>query len=120
MQTTGTPPGAFIDRGSGKLSIPITVEAGADESVARLFVYLKDESGVTCGQNLPDTPDFAPLEKGEVHTFTVTGFQIYRLPCEVFSIRAVLHRRASVNLNTEITPTELIAEATLTARYSVR
>jgi hypothetical protein len=112
--------GAFIERGSGKLSIPVTIEAGTDERIARLFIYAKDASGATCAQNLPDTPDFSPLKHGTVQSTAVTGFQVYRLPCEVESFRAVLHRRESRNLNTELTAAEIIAEATLTARYSVR
>ena len=120
IQTTGTTPGAFIERGSGKLSLPIVVEAGSDEPDTRVFVYLKNEADGTCGQNLPDTPGWAPLRRGEVHHYTVTGFQVFSLPCEVASIRAVLHRRASRNLNTEITAGELIAEATLAVRYSLR
>jgi hypothetical protein len=119
IQTTGTPPGAFIDRGSGKLSIPVTIQAGSRETVARLFVY-GQANGATCAQNLPDAPDFAPLNAGDMRSFTVTGFQVYRLPCEVTSFRAVLHRRESRNLNTELTPAEIIAEATLPIRYSVQ
>jgi hypothetical protein len=113
--------GAFIERGSGKLAIPITVDAGSDEPVARLFVYAKNDAGGTCAQNLPDAPDFGPIKRGAVVTYSVTGFQIFgNLPCEVASFRAVLHRRESRNLNTEITAAELIAEQTLTARYSFR
>jgi len=113
--------GAFIDRGSGKLSIPITIDAGNDEAVARLFVYAKNADGVTCAQNLPDTPDFSPLKRGSVINYTVTGFQIFgALPCEAASFRVVLHRRADTHLNTEVTQAELIAESTLTARYSIR
>jgi hypothetical protein len=112
--------GAFIERGSGKLSIPVTIEAGTDERIARLFIYAKDASGATCAQNLPDTPDLSPLKHGTVQSITVTGFQVYRLPCDVESFRAVLHRRESRNLNTELTAAEIITEAMLTARYSVR
>lgn len=112
--------GAFIDRGSGKLTLSLRVEAGSDESVARLNVYGRDASGQTCMQNLPDTPDLGPLKRGDVRSIEITGFQVYRLPCEVASFRAVLHRRADTHLNTEITPSELIAESTLTARYAVR
>jgi hypothetical protein len=120
IQTTGTPPGAFIDRGSGKLAIPITIRAGDDEAVARLFIYGKQANGATCAQNLPDAPDFSPLERGVTRAITVTGFQVYSLPCRVTAFRAVLHRRESRNLNTELTAAEIIAEATLTVPYSIQ
>ena len=118
--TTGATPGAFITRESEQLWIPITIRFESNESTARLFVYLKDQNGISCGQNVPDAPDFGPLEDDTVQTYTVRAFQVFRLPCEVASIRAVLHRRVSRNLNTEILPGELIAEHSMPVRYSVR
>lgn len=120
IQTVGTPPGAFIESGSNKLFVPLTVEAGSDEAIARLFVYAKDAGGTTCAQNLPDAPDLAPLKRGTVQTVTITAFQVFRLPCEVASLRAVLHRRESRNLNTEITATEMIGEQTVAVSYHFR
>ena len=118
IQTTGTPPGAFIDRGSGKLSVPITIEAGRDAGRAALFVYLLSGDSY-CGQNLPDTPTFTPLERGQRATVTITGFQVYRLPCEVTGVRAMLHTRTG-GLLTPPVPADTIAEATLDVRYTMR
>lgn len=118
IQTTGTPPGAFVDRGSGKLSIPITIEAGRDAGRAALFVYLLTADGY-CGQNLPDTPSFTPLERGQRTTVTITGFQVFRLPCEVTGVRAMLHTRSG-GLLTPPVPADTIAEATLNVRFTIR
>ncbi len=118
IQTTGTPPGAFIDRDSGKLSVPITIEAGRDAQRAALFVYLLSGDAY-CGQNLPDTPTFTPLERGQHATLTITGFQVYRLPCEVTGVRAMLHTRTG-GLLTPPVPADTIAEATLAVRYTMR
>jgi hypothetical protein len=57
---TGTPPGVFIPRGSGRLSIPLTVTSGRDVPWAQLWLYLYTGGNTSgnnyCGQNLPDAP----------------------------------------------------------------
>src|SRR4051812_15952259 len=76
---TGTLPGAFITRGSGKISIPITVTSGREVPWAQLYVYLMTDSTNYCGQNLPDAPTWAPFLKAQTATVTITGFQVFRL-----------------------------------------
>ena len=98
--TVGAPPGLFIPRGSGQLSIPITVTSAREVPWAQLYVYLMTGPNANdyCGQNLPDAPTWAPFLKGQTVTMTISGFQVARLPCEVTGLRAFLHTRNSGNL----------------------
>jgi hypothetical protein len=49
----------------------------------------------------------------------VTGFRVYRLLCVVTGIRAMLHM-GNNGLFAPPTPTETIAEATLSESYEIR
>ena len=119
--TTGTPPGAFIPRGSGRLSVPLTITSGRDVPWAQLYVYLlsPDFSLGYCGQNLPDAPTWGPFEKGQTVSVTITGFQVYPASCNVTGFRAILHSRNN-GLLIPPTASETVAEATLTASYVIR
>jgi hypothetical protein len=88
---------------------------------AQLNVYLLTGEGGSdyCGQNTPDSPTWGPLPAGWTTTYTVTGFRVYRLPCEVTGIRAMLHTRNDGRL-TPPTPDETIAESTVAVRYQIR
>jgi len=116
--TVGAPPGLFIPRGSGQLSIPITVTSGREVPWAQLYVYLMTGPNANdyCGQNLPDAPTWAPFLKGQSATMTISGFQIGRLPCEVIGIRAFLHTRNTGNLTPPIA-TDTVAEGSMTVNY---
>jgi hypothetical protein len=116
--THGTPPGAFIDRNSGQVSVAITVRAGRSVPWAQLNVYLLTSEGY-CGQNLPDAPTWRPFEAGQQVTYTVTAFQVYELPCEVVGVRAMLHTRNNEDL-TPASASETVAEATAPARFVIR
>jgi len=85
----------FVDRGSGLVSIPITVTSGRDVPYAALWVYLGTGPNPQdyCGQNLPDAPTWGPFAKGQTVSVAITGFQIGRVPCAVTTIRAYLHTR---------------------------
>jgi hypothetical protein len=75
------------------------------------IVYLLNE-GTTdkyCGQNLPPLPSWQFLTPGWSSNVTVTGFQIYRLPCDVTGFRAMLHMRNTGSLIPP-SPSETIAE----------
>src|SRR6478672_11048482 len=76
--TVGAAPGLFIPRGSGQISIPITVTSGRQLAWAQVFVYLmtSDNPDSYCGQNLPDAPGWEPLAKGQTASVTITGFQV--------------------------------------------
>ncbi|HMF94369.1 MAG TPA: hypothetical protein VKE96_08755 [Vicinamibacterales bacterium] len=118
---TGTPPGAFLPRGSGLLGATVTVTAGEELPFARLELFLATaDGGEYCGQNLPDSPTWRPFHKGQTVTYTVTGFQVFRLPCQVTGIRAVFHTRDNPNLG-GIPPAEFrVADSTLPVVYQLR
>jgi hypothetical protein len=109
------PGGVVIPPGSGLISVRLTMTAAHEVPWARLNVYLLtgDTASEYCGENGPDAPTWQFLPAGWTSTYTVTGFRVYRLPCEVTGIRAMLHMRNN-GLIAPPTPTETIAEATLT------
>jgi hypothetical protein len=114
----GTPPGAFIPRGSGLLSVGLSVTSARELPWAQLNVYLLSGDSY-CGQNLPDSPTWRPLPSGQTIELAVTGFQVYRLPCDVSGIRAMLHTQDS-HVLTPPPPSETVAEATFPASYQLR
>jgi hypothetical protein len=89
----GTPPGVFVDRGSGKLTVTVAVQSIRESSFAQLYVFLLTAGGNYCGQNLPDMPTWQPLRPALPEQVTITGFQVFQVPCEVVGIRAMLHTR---------------------------
>jgi hypothetical protein len=117
VTAVGTPPGVFIARGSGQVSIPITVTTTRDVPWAQLYVYLLTADGY-CGQNLPDAPTWGPFPKGQAQQVTISGFQVFRTPCEVTGLRAMLHLRNN-GLLTPPTASETIAEATRQVAWTI-
>lgn len=117
--STGTPPGAFIPRGSGQLSVSMTIRSDRDVPWAQLNLYLLTDDGSYCGQNLPDAPTWEPFRARQNLLVSVTGFQIYRLPCDVTGVRAMLHTRNSLDL-TPPTAGETVVEGTAAVRYALR
>ena len=117
IQVTGTAPGAFIPRGSGKLSVPISVTVGRDLPWAQMYVYLMTGPNANdyCGQNLPDAPTWTPFPKGQMATMTITGFQVFRLPCEVTSLAVYLHTHNG-NFPPPL-PVDTVASASLAVNY---
>jgi hypothetical protein len=115
----GQPPGAFIPRGSGDLRVDLLIESHRTVPWAQLNVYLAAPDGLFCGQNLPDSPGWRPLRAGDRVSVSVTGFQIFRLPCHVTTIRAVLHTRDNPHLNTPIQPAETLAVVTAPGDYQL-
>ena len=114
----GTPPGAFIPRSSGLLSVGLSVTSARELPWAQLNVYLLSGDSY-CGQNLPDSPTWRPFPSGQAVDLAVTGFQVYRLPCDVSGIRAMLHTRDS-NLLTPPLPGETVVETTFPTSYQLR
>lgn len=112
----GTPPGAFFVRGTNQFPVTVVFSSGTEQPFARLSVYLMTGDGA-CGQNLPDSPTWSPFPKGQSFTYTVTGFQVYRLPCDVTAIRAVLQTRTDTHNNAPPTTGEIVADATKAATY---
>jgi hypothetical protein len=122
--TVGAAPGLFMPREAGQISIPITAISDRDVPWAQLNVYLMtgDTSTEYCGQNLPDIPGWVQLTKGQQISASVTGFQVYRLPCDVVAIRAYLTTRDTRHggVLTPPKPDETIATGVLTAHYQLR
>jgi len=117
----GTPPGAFFQRGSGAFGVTISVTGGAELPFAQLAVFLMTADPTSpCGQNNPDWPNWKPFARGQTVTYTVTGFQVFRLPCEVTEIRAIFNTRDDLHLG-GIPPANLIvADTTFPVVYHLR
>jgi hypothetical protein len=113
----GQPPGAFIPRGSGVLTVGFGIEAHRTVPWAQLNVYLVGAGGLLCGQNLPDSPGWRPLRAGDRVSVSVTGFQVFRLPCDVTAIQAVLHTRDNPHLNMPLLPSETLADVVAPVGY---
>jgi len=113
--------GVVIPRNSGLVSVRPSSISGHDVPFARLNVYLLT-GGTTseyCGLNDPDAPTWQFLTPGWTTTYTVTGFTVYRLPCDVTGIRAMLHMRNN-GLFAPPTPSETVVEATALVSFLLR
>jgi hypothetical protein len=122
LSPVGTPPGTFFNRGSGQFGVTISVTSGSALPFAQLAVFLQTTSNPDgyCGQNLPDWPTWRPFAGGQTVTYTITGFQVFTLPCEVTGIRAILNTREDTHFG-GIPPANLIvAETTLPVIYHLR
>ena len=115
------PGGVVIPAGSGLISVGLSMTSAHEVPWAQLSVYLLTGDGRMdyCGQNSPDAPTWKFLPAGWSTTYTVTGFRVYRLPCDVTGIRAMLHMRNN-GLLIPPTETETVAEATLPLRLQLR
>ena len=113
--------GVILPPHSGLISVGLSLASAHEVPWAQLNVYMltADQGLGYCGQNLPDSPTWSFLTPGWTTTFTVTGFQVFRLPCEVTGIRAMLHMRNNGSL-TPPTPSETIAEATFPMSFQIR
>jgi hypothetical protein len=120
LAPSGTPPGTFFTRGSGQFGVTVTVTTTQELPFAQLAVFLvtADEAGY-CGQNLPDWPSWRPFVRGRT-VATVTGFQVFRLPCEVTGIRAVFNTRDNLSLGGIPPANQIIADSTLPVIYHLR
>jgi hypothetical protein len=110
--------GVVLPPQSGLISVSLSLEIAHDVPWAQLYVYLLSGSDY-CGQNLPDAPTWGFLPASWKTSYTVTGFQVYKLPCDVTGVQAFFHTR---NNGLLIPPTaaETIAEATAPAAFQIR
>ena len=115
----GTPPGTFFNRGSGQFGVTISLNSAQDLPFAQLAVFLMTASNPDgyCGQNLPDWPTWRPFAKGQTVSYTVTGFQVFTLPCEVTGIRAVFNTRDDTHLGGIPPSNFIVADTTLPVAY---
>jgi|SRR5579864_2470353 len=118
LTPAGTPPGTFFTRGSGQFGVTVTITAGQDLPFAQLAVFLRTTSNADgyCGQNLPDWPTWRPFARGQT-VYTVTGFQVFSLPCEVTGIRAVFNTRDDLHLGGVPPANFIVADTTLPVVY---
>lgn len=116
------PGGVLIPRGSNVLPVTVWATLGRPAPRAQLNVYLMTGPNASdyCGQNSPDMPAWTHREEGWATLYTVTGFRVYRLPCEVTGIRAILHTRHDDHLLVPPTAAETIVETTAFARFTIR
>jgi hypothetical protein len=112
VASRGTPPGVFLDRGAGKLAVSIEVQTIREHPFAQLYVFLlTGDPAAYCGQNLPDMPTWQPLRPSPPQQVTITGFQVFRVPCDVVGVRAMLHTRMGGALFPP-SPDQTVAEST--------
>ena len=114
------PGGIVIPRNSGHLTVSLSMRSAHDVPWAKLSVYLltSGQNSEYCGENGPDSPTWSFLPSGWTASYTVTGFRVYRLPCDVTGIRAMLHMRNS-GLGTPPISSETIAEATRSVSFRI-
>ncbi len=110
--------GVVLPPQSGLVSVTVSLEIAHDVPWAQLYVYLLSGSDY-CGQNLPDAPTWGFLPKGWATTYTVTGFQVYNLPCNVTGVQAFFHTRNNGALGPP-TAAETIAQGTAPAGFQIR
>jgi hypothetical protein len=115
------PGGVVIPRNSGLISVGLSMTSAHDVPFARLNVYLLTggTSAEYCGMNDPDAPTWNFLTSGWTTGYTVTGFRVSRLPCDVTGIRAMLHMRNN-GLFAPPTPSETVVEAMAPVSFQLR
>jgi hypothetical protein len=120
VSVPGAPPGGRVVVG-GLMSVTVSMTVARDQPFAMLYVYLVENemAETSCGINFPDTPSWEPFQKG-TKTYTIDSFQLFRLPCEVIGLRAILHNRSNRNLLTVPRTEERLADATQSVRWSLR
>lgn len=116
------PGGVLLPRGSGLISARVTLTSARATPLARLSVYLTTggRSDQYCGQNSNDWPTWSPLPGDFTTTYEVTGFRVYRLPCDVTGIRAILHTQPNDGGLTPPGAGEILAEATAPVSFQIR
>lgn len=112
--------GVALPKGSGLVSARVTIAAAREVPLARLSVYLLTSGQQFCGRNDNDLPRWAPLAEDFTTTYEVTGFRVYRLPCDVTGIRAVLHTQPETELAPDPQPGEVLAEATVPVSFRIQ
>lgn len=115
------PGGVLLLPGTDLVKVDVHATLGRAEPYAKLDVYLLTADGGYCGQNEPDSPEFRDLPAGWTERRTVTGFRVYRLPCQITGVRAILHRRpASTGLGAPPNADQIIVETAAPAQLLIR
>lgn len=113
------PGGVVLPLRSNLVSVNVSLTSAHEVAQrAQLNVYLL--TGGTdseyCGLNDPDSPSWSRLPAGWTTTYTVTGFRVSRLPCDVTGIRVMLHTRNDGRFAPP-SPSETIAETIVPLRF---
>lgn len=96
----------------------VAIQTIREASFAELYVFLRTADGEYCGQNLPDKPTWQPLRPALPEEVTITGFQVFRVPCDVVGLRAMLHTRIGGQLFPP-PPAQTIAETTVPISFRI-
>lgn len=120
VTATGQVPGAFVLPGSGSLAVPLTLSARRDLEFAELLVFLEDADGGECAANHPDRPTWAPFRASRWEAVTITGFQVWWLPCPVARVHVYLHTRNDPHAGTRPPADLIVAEAIIPASFTIR
>lgn len=113
--------GVVLPLQSGLLSARVTLSLARAATFGQVSIYLLNSGSSTeyCGQNSPDSPTWRNLPAGWTTTYTITGFQVYRLPCAVTGLRVLFHSRDNPNLLLPPQGAEVIAETTLPTSFLI-
>jgi hypothetical protein len=114
--------GVVLRKDSGLMSVAVSLVSARDQPFGQLSLYLlsANGNGEYCAQNNPDSPTWRSLPAGWSTTYTVTGFQVFRLPCTVTGVRVMFHSRDNVHLGLPPTAAETIAEVTVPLTFTIR
>jgi hypothetical protein len=91
------PGGVVLPKSDGLVRVNVSVASAEPLSWARLNVYLLTGGSTTeyCGMNDPDAPTWHDLAAGWKTNVSITGYRVYRVPCDVTGVRVMLHWRNS-------------------------
>jgi hypothetical protein len=91
------PGGVVLPKADGLMRVDVALTSAEPLSWARLNVYLLTGGTTTeyCGMNDPDAPTWRDLPAGWSTTVSITGYRVYRVPCDVTGVRVMLHWRNS-------------------------
>jgi hypothetical protein len=114
--------GVVLRKDSGVMSVTASLASARDQAFGQLSIYLlsANGNGEYCAQNNPDSPTWRSLPAGWSTTYTVTGFQVFRLPCTVSGLRVMFHTRDNVHLGLPPTAAETLVEVTVPTNFTIR
>ena len=114
--------GVVMPKGSAVITVRTALSLANASSFAQLSIFLVSNASGTeyCAENAPDSPTWRNLPAGWTTNYTVTGFQVFRVPCTVIGVRAILHSRDDPHAGGPPRPEQIIAETTLPVSIQIR
>jgi hypothetical protein len=113
------PGGVVLPRGSSLVSAGVTLTSAhevAQWTQLRVYLLTDGSDSELCGMSDPDSPTWGRLPAGWTTTYTVTGFRVYRLPCDVTGLRIMLHTRND-GRTAPPTESETVAQVTVPLQF---